>query len=134
MTMPSIPLNSSEDGPYSVRTSITDIPAEISPRHSNTSLQPEELRLLQSTPLHSCTSESLYDDLDIEDPLSRLYVNDDEFERFSKTEICFITASCVGVVAMPLLYLLVSRLKVVSMMKKLMVDVTCLFSKYGREE
>ena len=116
MTTPS--LRASEDGPSSVRSSITDIPIEISPRHSNTPFRNEELKLLQSTPLDSNTPESVDDDLDIDDPLSRLYVRDDEFERFSKTEIVFITASCVGVVSLPLFYLLISRLKVVPMMKK----------------
>ena len=118
MTMPSIPLQSSEDGPSSARSSITDIPVDISPRHSNTPLRPEELRLRQSTSLDSDTPESVDDDLDIEDPLSQVYVRDDEFERFSKTEIGFITASCIGVVVVPLFFLLVSRLKVVSMMEK----------------
>ena len=117
MTMSSNPPRTSEDGPSSVRSSITDIPVGISPRHSGTPLRPEELRLRPSTSLDSNTEESLDDDLDIEDPLSRVYVRDDEFERFSKTEIGFITAACIGVISVPLLYLLVSQHKVASRMK-----------------
>ena len=47
----------------------------------------------------------------MEDPLSRVY-DRDEFEPFSKVEWGFITASCIGVVTVPLLYLIVSRIRV----------------------
>jgi hypothetical protein len=50
------------------------------------------------------------DDLDLEDPLSRVY--QDEFEPFSKSEVAFIGVSVVGVVTVPLLYLIVNRIQV----------------------
>ena len=66
---------------------------------------------------HSLSSSSLRDsladdDLDLEDPLSRVYVRDDDFEPFSKTEVGFISLSCVGVVTVPLLFLIVSKVQV----------------------
>jgi hypothetical protein len=114
-----------EDDPSSIHSSITDIPVDISPRHSSTELRTEELRLRQSSSLDINIPELVDDDLDIEDPLSRIYVRDDEFERFSKTETGFIVTSCIGVIAVPLLYLLVSRSKVISRIEKmLMEDIT----------
>jgi hypothetical protein len=82
-----------------------------SPRHSTTPLR--EDRTLRNSLSNSSPRDSL-DDLDLEDPLSRVYVRDDEFEPFSKTEIVFISLSCVGVAAVPLLYLIVSKVQVSS--------------------
>ena len=83
---------------------MTDVPSS---RHASTPFRPEERRLRHSTSFDSNSPCSVDDDLDVEDPLSQVYVRDDEFERFSKTEIGFITASCIGVVIVPSLYLLV---------------------------
>lgn len=107
------PLRPSEDGPSSVRSSVTDIPVAISPRHSTTVLHAEEPSLQKSTSFDSNRPRT-YDDLDIEDPLSRVYGCDDGFEMFSRTEFTFISASCVGIVAVPLLYLLISQLQVLN--------------------
>jgi len=112
-----MPRQSSEgDGPSSVRTSITDIPAITSPRPSITPLRTNEYKLRNSTSFDLPTPES-EDDLDIEDPLSRVYVREEVFETFSRTEVAFISASCIGIVTIPLLYLLVSRLEVREFMK-----------------
>lgn|SRR5579859_1202815 len=104
--MESIPLRASEHTSSSTRSSLDDIAVLTSPRHS-TPLR-EDITLRHS---HSSEGDSL-DDLDVEDPLSRVYVLDDEFEPFSRTELGFIGVSCVGVVAVPLLYLIVSKVKV----------------------
>jgi hypothetical protein len=105
ITMPS--QSSQDDGPSSVRTSITDIPAVTSPRPSLTPLRTNESELRNSTSFDLPTSGS-DDDLDIEDPLSRVYVREEVFEKFSRTELAFISASCIGVVIIPFLFLLVS--------------------------
>ena len=57
-------------------------------------------------------SNSLDDDdlLDVEDPLSRVYADTTEFEPFSKLEYAFISLSCFGVVLIPSLFLLVTKL------------------------
>ena len=109
--MSTLPLRSSENGPdgaSSIRSSISDIPvadsAESSPRQLDGST-PRKSNSLDSP------RDSLEDDLELEDPLSRVYIRE-EFERFSGTEIAFITASCTGVLTVPLLYLLVSQLNV----------------------
>jgi hypothetical protein len=99
-------LRSSEDGHSSVRSSITDIHVMTSPVPSP---RDEESALRKSSSLDS--PRGSIGDLELEDPLSRIYFGD-EFERFSATEITFITASCTGVLAVPLLYLLVSKLNV----------------------
>jgi hypothetical protein len=41
-----------------------------------------------------------------------VYVLDEEFEPFSRTEVAFIGVSCLGVVTVPLLFLIVSKVKV----------------------
>ena len=105
--MESIPLRASEHTSSSSRSSLDDIAVLTSPRHSSTPLR-EDVTLRHS---HSSDGDSL-DDLDVEDPLSRVYVLDDEFEPFSRTELGFIGVSCVGVVAVPLLYLIASKVKV----------------------
>lgn len=105
--MESIPLRASERTSSSTRSSLDDIAVLTSPRHSTTPLR-EDITLRHS---HSSGRGSL-DDLDVEDPLSRVYVIDDEFEPFSRTEKGFIGVSCLGVVAVPLLYLIVSKVKV----------------------
>jgi hypothetical protein len=51
------------------------------------------------------------EELDIEDPLGRVY-HRDEFEPFSTTEWGFISISCIGVITVPVLYLIVSRIQV----------------------
>lgn len=60
--------------------------------------------------------------------MSRVYVREDEFEPFSRSEFAFISASCVGVVTVPLLYLLVSQLQVSFIWNALIVDVSLLSS------
>jgi hypothetical protein len=99
--------SSQDDGPSSVRTSITDILATTSPRPSITPPRTNESELRHSTSFDLPTPGS-DDDLDIEDPLSQVYVREEVFETFSRTELAFISVSCIGVVAIPLLYLLVS--------------------------
>lgn len=104
--MSRVPLRSSEDSHSSIRRSITDIPVVVSPEPTS--------RLDESTSRKSSSSDShrdSIDDLELEDPLSRVYVRE-EFERFSGTEIAFISASCASVLAVPLLYLLVSIIDV----------------------
>ena len=101
-----------------MRSSITDIHVVMSPAPSPRN---DESALRKSSSLDSpCDS---IDDLELEDPLSQVYVRD-EFERFSGMEIVFITASCTGVLAVPLLYLLVSKFNVLqNMIRTLIVAV-----------
>ena len=104
--MSRVPLRSSEDGHSSIRSSITDIPVVGSPEPTP--------RLDESTSRESNSMDShrdSIDDLELEDPLSGVYVRE-EFEPFSGTEVAFITASCTGMLAVPLLYLLVSIINV----------------------
>jgi hypothetical protein len=104
-------LRTSEHSERSARSSISDIPIITSPTLSATRLHPSEDGLRDSASLHSNTRES-DGDLDIEDPLSRIYRTRDEFEPFSSVEKIFISASCVGIVAVPLIYVLVTKLSV----------------------
>jgi hypothetical protein len=64
------------------------------------------------------------DDLDVEDPLSGIYTEFAEFEPFSKSEYGFICVSCLGVVLIPSLFLLVTKLVGSSFRILLTVDVT----------
>jgi hypothetical protein len=105
------PHHPSEDLPSSVRSSIADIPVETSPVDSTAALNTSKPAPRNSASLE-WSREPDDDDLDIEDPLSRVYVRGDEFEPFSRTEIGFISASCIAVVSVPLLHLLVSRIQV----------------------
>src|SRR5271156_6068578 len=109
--MESVPLRSSEDHVSSGRSSMTDIPVISPPRLSTAPLRADEPTFRNSTSFDSDHPGSI-EDLDIEDPLSRVYVRDDEFEPFSRTEIAFVSVSCIGVMALPLLFLLVSKLGV----------------------
>ena len=109
--MSSIPLRSSDEGTSSIRSSISDIHV-LTPSTTLLQRSDELTRLRHSNSLESPPGSIDEDGLDREDPLSRVYVRDDEFERFSKKEMGFITVSCLGVVAVPLLYLLVTRLRV----------------------
>ena len=104
--MPTVPLRSSRDGPSSILSSDSDIPVATSPEFAR---QQDEAVLPKSSSLDS--SDAFVDDLEFEDPLSRVYVQQ-EFERFSGTEIIFITASCTGVLAVPLLYFITNKLNV----------------------
>jgi len=104
-------LRTSEHSERSARSSISDIPIITSPTLSATRLHPSEDGLRDSASLNSNTRES-DGDLDIEDPLSRIYRTRDEFEPFSSVEKIFISASCVGIVAVPLIYVLVTKLSV----------------------
>jgi len=92
----------SADQPSSAHSSISDIEVRASP--------PEDTPLRQSESSEDLQNNAIQD-LELEDPLSRVYVRDD-FEPFSKTEWGFITISCLGVVSVPLLYLIVSRIQV----------------------
>lgn len=98
----------SADAPLSARTSITDIAVATSPVHTATVLQDDDVTL-RSPSFESSTHDSI-DDIDLEDPLGRIYIRDGEFEPFSRTEIGFISVSCAGVVLVPVIYLLVNRL------------------------
>jgi len=101
--MSSVPLRLSEDGHSSIWSSIADVPAV---EFSEPSPRLDESTLRKSTSFHDSI-----DDLEFEDPLSRVHISE-EFERFSGTEIAFITSSFTGVLVVPLLYLLVSKLNV----------------------
>jgi hypothetical protein len=105
------PLRSSEHNPSSARSSISDIPAITitSPRHSITPLRADDATLRNSLDFDSHGS---LDDLDVEDPLSRMYGSDSDFEPFSRKELGFISISCIGVVMVPLLFLIVSQVQV----------------------
>ena len=106
----------SEHEPSSARSSMSDLPAITSPTTLETIPLANRGRIsrnsasLDLNPLR-------HDDLDIEDPLSHIYARNDEFEPFSRTETGFISVTCVGIVAVPLIFLLVSRLHVMSFRK-----------------
>src|SRR5271168_3623359 len=99
------------DSERSARSSISDIPIINSPALSATRLHPGEDGLRGSPSLDSNTHES-EEDLDIEDPMSRIYRTRDEFEPFSSVEKIFISASCIAIVTVPLIYVLVTKLSV----------------------
>lgn len=80
----------------------------LSPRAFPTPLHTEDTALRDSI---SDRADSV-DGLGVRDPLNRESMRSDEFEPFSRTEVIFISISCVGVVTVPLLYLLVSRFHV----------------------
>ena len=103
MSSPAV-VRKSADNDSSPRSSMSDLPVPVTPT-SPFATEGTALRHSLSSTRHSM------EELDIEDPLSRVY-NRDEFEPFSKTEWGFVTVSCIGVVAVPLLYLLVSRIGV----------------------
>ena len=98
------------------RSSISDIPVIASPALSATHLHADEDGLRHSASLDSTPHES-EDDLDIEDPLSRIYKTRDEFEPFSSVEKIFIGASCVAIVAVPLIYVLATKLNVYAFLR-----------------
>ena len=107
--MSAVPLRSSGSAPSSARSSISDIPMVTSRRHS-TSTPYDDPDVRRSTSFDSNQGASLDDDLDIEDPLSRAYADITEFEPFSKSEYVFIGLSCFGVVLIPSLFLLITKL------------------------
>ena len=86
-----------------------DIPAITSSDILTTPLRNDET-LRNSLDLDS--EHGSIDDLDIEDPLSRVYVRESEFEAFSRSELVFVCVSCMGMVAVPLLYLIANRIRV----------------------
>jgi hypothetical protein len=91
-------VRSSLERQSSERDSIDDIPV-----HSAL-LQAEE-HTLRNSLSNDSGNGNFAEDLEMEDPLSRVYVRD-EFEPFSRWEIGFISVSCVGVVLVPTLFLL----------------------------
>jgi hypothetical protein len=92
----------------SVRESLESLGSADIPVHT-TLLQSGDPTLHGSP--SNASEDAFIEDLEMEDPLSGVYVRD-EFEPFSRGEFGFISASCVGVVLVPLLYL-ISQLKVV---------------------
>lgn len=94
--------------PSSARSSMSDIPI-VTSDIPIIAVQKNDSPLRES---FSNSDHGSMDDLDIEDPLSRVYVRDDEFEPFSRSEVGFIGASVIGVVTVPLLYLIVNRIQV----------------------
>jgi hypothetical protein len=112
-------LPSSEEDESSPIRHFREETSVISPPASPTPLYTEDTALRDSI---SDRPDSI-DDLDAEDPLNGACLRDDEFEPFSRTEVVFISISCVGVVAVPLLYLLVSRIQVrATILSKLIID------------
>jgi hypothetical protein len=107
--MSSTHLRSSEYKALSNRSSISDLPVLTSPRHSITPLRADDATLRNSLDFDSRGS---IDDLDVEDPLSGVYGNDSNFEPFSRKEIGFISLSTIGVIMVPLLFLIVSQFQV----------------------
>ena len=87
---------------------MTDIPVATSPTRATAFLHEDETTL--QSPSFDTSSRESFDDLDVEDPLSRVYIRDEEFESFSPAETGFISVSCAGVVLVPLVYLLVAQL------------------------
>lgn len=79
-----------------------------SPRHSITPLRADDATLRNSLDLDSYGPM----DLDMEDPLTGVYGNGNEFESFSRKEIGFISLSTIGVIMVPLLFLIVSQIQV----------------------
>ena len=126
------PLRSSEHHPSSARSSISDLPAITitSPRNSITPLRADDATLRNSLDFDSHGS---LDDLDIEDPLSRMYDGDSGFEPFSRKELGFISVSCIGVVMVPLLFLIVSQVQVSSFLEKLLITVLRIKLSYMSE-
>jgi hypothetical protein len=111
-SMPSAPLRSSEDTPGPTLSSIIDIDTisalnnETAPLHLN-----DDTTNWARLSINSPSPRSI-GSLDIEDPLGGVYVRNDDFEALSGGEVAFIGTACFGVVAVPLLYLLVSHLGV----------------------
>ena len=69
--------------------------------------------VVQPSPTFESNRSNSFDDddlLDGDDPLSRVYADATEFELFSKSEYAFISVSCFGVVLIPSLFLLVTKL------------------------
>jgi hypothetical protein len=52
-----------------------------------------------------------------------MYDGDSGFEPFSRKELGFISISCVGVVMVPLLFLIVSQVQVSSFLEKVLIAV-----------
>ena len=107
-TMPTIPVPH-RSAPSSTRSSMSDLPMITTPRESTT--------IPYNDPDHHSTSfesnrgaGSMDDDLDVEDPLNRIYTEFAEFEAFSNAEYGFISLSCLGVVLIPSLFLIVTKL------------------------
>jgi hypothetical protein len=118
--MPTFPL-ASEGVPSSARSSISDLPMITTPRESTTiPLNEPDHR---SPSYESNQSGGSMDDLDVEDPLSGIYAEFAEFEPFSKSEYGFIGVSCLGVLLIPSLFLLVTKLVCSSFKILLTVDV-----------
>lgn len=103
--MSSGPLRSSES---SARSSLSDIAAITSPTVRET--VPLANGESHSDSLDMSPRES--DDLDVEDPLTRIYPRN-EFEPFSRTEIGFIGVTCIGVIAVPAAFFVVNLVEVI---------------------
>jgi hypothetical protein len=82
---------------------MTTPPASTTTPYDDPAVQP-------SNSFESNRSGSIDEDLDIEDPLSRVYTDTAGFEPFSKSEQVFLCLSFFGVVLIPSIYLLVTKL------------------------
>jgi hypothetical protein len=88
----------SQEAPPSTRSSISDL--LIATRRESMTIPYDEPN----------RSGGSMEDLDVEDPLSGIYAEFREFEHFSKSEYGFIGLSCLGVLLIPSLFLLVTKL------------------------